>query len=888
MLRKKRNDSEEVIKLPLLEELNNLNLFSDRIKMQEIPLYIKDNLKHKLRSYQFSALQNLDAVMHLKDARSRNQLMFNMATGSGKTDIMAASILYMYQELGYQCFLFTSTSTAVIDKTIDNFINTASPKYLFTESKRIYGESLNIRNVDVFPTNLEKNTIYISFSSIQGLVNTLYIPHENAIDVDTLRKQKIVILADEAHHFNVETRGKNKKNIDSRNWEKALDDVRNLNPENKQLEFTATIDLHNTDIYNKYKNKIIARYDLQRFINDGYSKKVFRLQANNDDETKMLNAVLLSQYRKHLASDLGIPNFKPVILFKSNSVPLSKKTTEVFLSMIANLTAESLERFINTQSRSIDSEALKITYDYWNKQNYGETVSELKKDFQRYTTVNANDSTQKSILDDSYIGKRLNTLESPKNPIRAIFAVAKLSEGWDVLNLYDIVRIGEKNIGQSETNSEAQLIGRGARYYPFVYKGSSSYTRRFDQSKTSYQLLERLYYHTINDPVYLKNLRESFNAINLPVEDDADVKTYTAKVKPSFTRTNIYKYGSLYLNKVQTVPDAEYDNIQKYGIDPENIQPVNLIGNILEKQYDSDVEKNDDTGTTIVSVASFKNKADKALIRTAISGNDFFRFKSLKDVCPLITSIDEFLTSDKWLGKITVQAYVPNNLAEKGLSPQQKLKAVSLFLSRVERSMSKNYKKSRGTNVFQPIPIKDVIDNYEKHVPQSFNQSSLISPYPMQAFDWFVYDYAIVDMLEKNLIDKVRDHMNDFKAKYQNVYLLRIDESSTNFKLHDFGEGVYHYGGYMPDFVLYLQNENYIYQIYVEPKGDHLLKKDDWKQKLLEKINPKNIIILGENDRIKLYGVKFFTKNDGRHIFDELVDKGILEDKAIKFDFKGN
>ena len=143
-------------------------------------------------------------------------------------------------------------------------------------------------------------------------------------------------------------------------------------------------------------------------------------------------------------------------------------------------------------------------------------------------------------------------------------------------------------------------------------------------------------------------------------------------------------------------------------------------------------------------------------------------------------------------------------------------------------------------------------------------------------------------MLEKNLIDKVRDHMNDFKAKYQNVYLLRIDESSTNFKLHDFGEGVYHYGGYMPDFVLYLQNENYIYQIYVEPKGDHLLKKDDWKQKLLEKINPKNIIILGENDRIKLYGVKFFTKNDGRHIFDELVDKGILEDKAIKFDFKGN
>lgn len=881
MPKKKKNVSEEVIKLPLLDELKNLNLFdSDKIRMQEVPLYIKDNLKHKLRSYQFSALQNLDAVMHMKDARSRNQLMFRMATGSGKTDIMAATILYMYQELGYQCFLFTTTATAVIDKTIDNFINTASPKYLFTDSKRIYGETLNIKKVDIFPTNLEKNTIYISFISIQGLVNALNTPRENSLDMGTLKKQKLVILADEAHHFNVETQSKSKNNIDNRNWEKTLDSIRNLNPENKQLEFTATLNLHNSDILNKYQNKIIALYDLSDFIKDGYSKKVYRLQANNDDKTKMLNAVLLSQYRKRLARDLGIPNFKPIILFKSNTVPVSKKTTEVFLSMIANLTAESLENFVNTQNGSTNSEALKITYNYWNKQNYGETVSELKKDFQRYTTVNANDSDKKSILDDAHIGKRLNTLESPENPIRAIFAVAKLSEGWDVLNLYDIVRIGEKHISQKDTNSEAQLIGRGARYYPFVYKGHSSYTRRFDKDKTNYQLLERLYYHTINDPTYLKRLRKSLDEIKLPVEDDANVKTYTATVKPSFTRTNIYKYGSLYLNKVQTVPDDEYDSIRKYGIDPENVQPINLIGNILEKQYDSDAEENDDTDTTIVKVASFNNKADRALIRTAISCNEFFRFNSLKAICPLITSMDEFLTSDKWLGKVTVQAYIPNNMVEKGLSPQQKLRAVNIFLSRVKQAMSRNFKKSRGTNIFEPIPIKKVINNYKKHVPQSFNQPSSISPYSMKgrAFDWFVYDYAIVDILEKNLIDKVMEHMHDFRNKYQDVYLLRIDETSTNFKLHDFGDGVYHYEGYMPDFVLYLQDKDYIYQIYVEPKGDQLLEKDNWKQNLLEKINPKNIITLGETDRVKLYGVKFFTNNDGRHIFKELISKGILEE----------
>ena len=61
----------------------------------------------------------------------------------------------------------------------------------------------------------------------------------------------------------------------------------------------------------------------------------------------------------------------------------------------------------------------------------------------------------------------LNSLENPNNPIRAIFAVHKLNEGWDVLNLYDIVRIGEteKRNASKSTIAESQLIGRGARYY---------------------------------------------------------------------------------------------------------------------------------------------------------------------------------------------------------------------------------------------------------------------------------------------------------------------------------------------------------------------------------------------------------------------------------------
>lgn len=60
-------------------------------------------------------------------------------------------------------------------------------------------------------------------------------------------------------------------------------------------------------------------------MDDGYSKKVFRLEANNDNNQKLLNAILLSQYRKRIAHKLNISDFKPVVLVKSNRIKTSEK-----------------------------------------------------------------------------------------------------------------------------------------------------------------------------------------------------------------------------------------------------------------------------------------------------------------------------------------------------------------------------------------------------------------------------------------------------------------------------------------------------------------------------------------------------------------------------------
>ncbi|WP_244569875.1 hypothetical protein, partial [Escherichia coli] len=69
------------------------------------------------------------------------------------------------------------------------------------------------------------------------------------------------------------------------------------------------------------------------------------------------------------------------------------------------------------------------------------------------------------------------------NPGRAVFAVGRGKEGGDVLTLYDIVRKSERASSRKpSTDSEAQFMGRGARYSPFIYDGQRSFTRRFDNS----------------------------------------------------------------------------------------------------------------------------------------------------------------------------------------------------------------------------------------------------------------------------------------------------------------------------------------------------------------------------------------------------------------------
>jgi len=127
-----------------------------------------------------------------------------MATGSGKTLMMAGLILYLYQQ-GYHNFLFFVNSTNIIDKTRDNFLNETSIKYLFNKTLSFGDKKITLQEVENFQTTSGDN-INICFSTIQGLHTKLNNPQENNLTYEDFSEQKIVLLSDEAHHINVETK----------------------------------------------------------------------------------------------------------------------------------------------------------------------------------------------------------------------------------------------------------------------------------------------------------------------------------------------------------------------------------------------------------------------------------------------------------------------------------------------------------------------------------------------------------------------------------------------------------------------------------------------------------------------------------------------------------
>jgi len=834
---------------------------------KEIPDSVKLNLNpnNELRKYQIEAFARFFHC-HRNDFPNKTlplHFLFNMATGSGKTLIMAGLILYLYEQ-GYRNFLFFVNSTNIIEKTKDNFLNPASIKYLFNQEITIGNRRVWVTPVENFE-GVNQNEINICFTTIQKLHSDLTTEKENAITFDDFRKRKVVLIADEAHHMNVQT----KSEIEMfESWENTVQKIFEQNRENLLLEFTATHDFAHPALVTKYRNKVIFRYDLPEFRNDKFSKDVTLVYSDFDLDERIIQALILSQYKQEVAAKYRI-NLKPVLLFKAQkTIAQSQENKANFHKIVEKLSAKQIAKI-----RKSDIPIVQLAFRFFeeNKISDDQLAERLKREFHEDFCLSVNDEEEK----ENY-QVLVNTLEDRNNRIRAIFAVQKLNEGWDVLNLFDIVRCyeprdtGRAKIGTT-TMSEAQLIGRGARYYPFVLpENNDRFRRKFDNDlEHELRVIEELHYHSINDSRYIAEIRQAL--VEQGIIDESEV-TRELKLKDRFKKTPFYKYGLVYVNERMKKDYQHVNSFSDLGVKKRNYVHVIATGHggaqtvLAEKKQGVVILEETRKDLPVKQI-------EINIIQSAIARNPFYTFDSLKHYFPHLEFMREFIKSEKYLGglEITFQGNV-YQLEENKI---EKLNAMLDLLGEIEAEVRQQITEYQGSKDFHNYRIHDVFTDkllkFSKDNERGKDDAQF--EHFVSTREWFAFNTIYGTSEEKAFVRMLDRHIEKLKEQYESIYLVR---NEGHFSIYNFSDG----RTFQPDFVLFLHEKSgksLTYQLFIEPKGGHLTEKDRWKEVFLKEIKVEfgnKILKLEDKSKYCLIGVPFYN-NEDENVFRENLESAL-------------
>lgn len=852
------------------------------------------NPTKKFRSYQEECLKYFDAYMdnELDFKEAQPHLLFHMATGSGKTLIMAAIIIYLYDR-GYRNFLFFVDNGNIIEKTKDNLLNVASDKYLFAYDITLHGKRVEVKAVDNFQDS-DPDCINLCITTIQALHNDMNNPKEGALTYEDFANLNVVLIADEAHHINAATKsGKNnvQKELSGEGFDVADDwettvmrifksGIGNKMP-NMLLEFTATEDFYNPLIADKYRNKVIYDYPLKKFREDKFSKDIDTVQADFDEMGRVLQAVVLSQYRRKLFSSIN-QNIKPVVMLKSKTIADNKHFHNEFIEAINSLTIADLE-VLKPTTRNAVSEA----FDYFESHGitFENLVLEIKEDFKEdnLLLVDGNNITNEK-------QKYLNSLESQDNEYRVVFAVDMLNEGWDVLNLFDIVRLyqtrdsGKGKIGKT-TNKEAQLIGRGARYMPFKIDGMEGMenVRKFDnQPDNPLRMLETLHYHCVQDPKYISDIRNALVQSGI-ISDNR--KRVVERLKGSFKESHLYKHGYVFVN--EQIPYIKNEYITEFSEEILNTEFKVRLNTGVTTSNHLFGKGNEDVSAPNSRMMNLMELGEH-VVRTAINQFEEYRFDKLHARLPKLASTKDFIESTGFLSGLKVRIY-GNSERFSNLTQSDKLYIAHEVLRQLEPMIAKGGIGYYGSKIFRPIEIKSIFtdnqltfdaenSNGDKEFGKSMKTESKTEyRLNLEEISWYGYDDNYGTSEEKSLILYIRSIFDKLKEKYAEdaIYLLRNEKK---LKLYAFEDG----RAYEPDFVLFLRRKESDgvfdnIQIFIEPKGRHLRKNDDWKEKALKQIHHEADLLnfRTTTDDFEIWGMPFYGE-DLKVKFDEELSKAIL------------
>lgn len=541
------------VKIDNRREIENLLRFSLRPYQMEalssFELFWKDEFDS--RSLKQKAIQRVD-----KDGKTFEwpKIGFEMATGSGKTLLMGTVILYLWHK-GYRDFLILTPNTILFDKTIDNF----TPRAV----KSIFGDGWNLTyNLVTGNSYRDKTCHYRRDSDISFYIfnmqkfydkgtsknkeskNTMkgvpYVrrPIEDSLwkdesekhtisFIEFLRDRRPVIISDEAHHYQ---------------QSKTKEAIHELLP-SIVVEFTAT-SIEKGGISDAGQDNLY-KYPIQRYINEGYGKRIFALgcgsteeklvnDVTDSDKQKLVWGMLVHLLKRESLKTVGAPLKKAMMLVKARTIQHANNVDIYLKKWQENITTEVDDVLEQLNREQTDIVRIIRRYLPHQKKDFKKLIKHLDGVAKSVFTIHSENKNEEEVWTD------YKTLDD--NSAEIVNQVKVFTEGVDYDNFYTIVVLGDtiENVGLAA----AQLIGRGLR----LYKEHREYDILDCDIKEQSEILHIICEHgkrfdRIVDDIR-SNMELSQGIIEIPAEEEE---------KPNNVRVNLIDDYKLPILKIQPV-----------------------------------------------------------------------------------------------------------------------------------------------------------------------------------------------------------------------------------------------------------------------------------------------------------------------------------------------
>ena len=369
------------------------------------------------------------------------------------------------------------------------------------------------------------------------------------------------------------------------------------------------------------------------------------------------------------------------------------------------------------------------------------------------------------------------------------------------------------------------------------------------------------------------------------MQDEEPIKL-EYRVKDDFKETDFYKNSLVYSNKRIPKERTEVKELEgtlrtktyRYSVRSAKAVVVELMPNV-----EKDSMLNVDTKHTDVIAIKFK-EIDYNILEGMTEKFNELKFNVVKSKYPNIKSMREFLTSEEYLGNSTIEISYDENYTGKDMT-----EAIRKAFSEISSHIISIKPEYQGTKEFEPKELRTILKDKVislSRIDKNGGIGASQNENPNENYrlnlkeeDWYVFNDNFGTSEEKLFLKYFKSTIEPkLRDKGLEFYVVR-NERISDLAIYSFEDGE----RLEPDFLIFIRKKTIdsyeSNQIYIEPKGNHLLVEEKWKEDFLLSLkeNAYTNKMFDYGNKYKIIGLPFFNELYKKEEFESHINRVIEE-----------